>query len=341
MKVRELGEFGLIERLAEMIPRGRARPTAARERLIIGIGDDAAAWYSDTSIQLATVDSLIQDVHFSLDTASWEEVGWKSLAVNVSDIAAMGGLPEYALISLGLPGDTEIEDVIAFYRGMIDLAGEYEVNIVGGDTVSAPQVVINITVLGSTGSEDGKILTRSAARPGDRIAVTGTLGAAGAGVEMLGKGLTFGPGVTASLRKACLRPRPRVAEGRLLIEHGVRSAIDISDGLIADLNHICQESRVGARVEVDRVPVSPAVKECFADRALELALSGGEDYELLFTAVSDTIDRVGMTASCPITVIGEITAEGVNETVLVDSSGNPVSLPGTGWDHFSAARNQK
>jgi thiamine-monophosphate kinase len=323
MKVRELGEFGLIERLAEMIPRGRAGPTAARERLIIGIGDDAAAWYSDTSIQLATVDSLIQDVHFSLDIASWEEVGWKSLAVNVSDIAAMGGLPEYALISLGLPGDTEIEDVIAFYRGMIDLAGEYEVNIIGGDTVSA------------------KILTRSAARPGDRIAVTGTLGAAGAGVEMLGKGLTFGPGVTASLRKACLRPRPRVAEGRLLIEHGVRSAIDISDGLIADLNHICQESRVGARVEVDRVPVSPAVKECFADRALELALSGGEDYELLFTAVSDTIDRVGMTASCPITVIGEITAEGVNETVLVDSSGNPVSLPGTGWDHFSAARNQK
>ena len=341
MKVRELGEFGLIERLNGMIPRGRGRPTAARERLIIGIGDDAAAWYGDTSIQLATVDSLIQDVHFSLNTASWEEVGWKSLAVNVSDIAAMGGLPGYALISLGLPGDTGVEDVIALYRGMIDLAGEYEVDIIGGNTVSAPQVVINVTVLGSTGSGDGQILTRSAARPGDLIAVTGTLGAAAAGVEILGKGLTFEPGATASLRKACLHPRPRVAEGRLLVEHGVKAAIDISDGLIADLNHICQESRVGARVEVDRVPISPAVKECFPDRALELALSGGEDYELLFTAAADNIDRVRMAASCPVTVIGEIASEGVNETVLVDSHGNPVSLPGTGWDHYNAARNQK
>jgi thiamine-monophosphate kinase len=127
----------------------------------------------------------------------------------------------------------------------------------------------------------------------------------------------------------------------LLVEHGVKTAIDISDGLITDLNHICQESRVGARVEVDRVPISPAVKECFAARALELALSGGEDYELLFTAAADNIDRVRMAASCPITVIGEITAEGVNETVLVDSRGKPVSLPGTGWDHFSAARSQK
>ncbi|HUV43305.1 MAG TPA: thiamine-phosphate kinase [Dehalococcoidales bacterium] len=341
MKVRELGEFGLIERLNGMIPRGRGRPTAARERLIIGIGDDAAAWYGDTSIQLATVDSLIQDVHFSLNTASWEEVGWKSLAVNVSDIAAMGGLPGYALISLGLPGDTGVEDVIALYRGMIDLAGEYEVDIIGGNTVSAPQVVINVTVLGSTGSKDGQILTRSAARPGDLIAVTGTLGAAAAGVEILGKGLTCEPGATASLRKACLHPRPRVAEGRLLVEQGVKTAIDISDGLIADLNHICQESRVGARVEVDRVPISPAVKECFPDRALELALSGGEDYELLFTAAADNIDRVRMAASCPITVIGEIASEGVNETVLVDSHGNPVSLPGTGWDHYNAARNQK
>ena len=341
MKVRELGEFGLIERLNGMIPRGRGRPTAASERLIIGIGDDAAAWYGDTSIQLATVDSLIQDVHFSLNTASWEEVGWKSLAVNVSDIAAMGGLPGYALISLGLPGDTGVEDVIALYRGMIDLAGEYEVDIIGGNTVSAPQVVINVTVLGSTGSGDGQILTRSAARPGDLIAVTGILGAAAAGVEILGKGLTFEPGATASLRKACLHPRPRVAEGRLLVEHGVKAAIDISDGLIADLNHICQESRVGARVEVDRVPISLAVKECFPDRALELALSGGEDYELLFTAAADNIDRVRMAASCPITVIGEIASEGVNETVLVDSHGNPVSLPGTGWDHYNAARNQK
>ena len=340
MKVRELGEFGLIDRLAEMVSGGRGKPSAARERLIVGIGDDTAAWRGDSSIQLATVDSLVQDVHFSLETATWEEVGWKSLAVNVSDIAAMGGLPAYALVSLGLPGDTEVEDVIALYRGMVELAAEYRVEIVGGDTVSAPQVVINVTVFGTAGSEEGQILRRSAARSGDRVAVTGVLGAAAAGVEMLGKGLELEAAAAAALREACLRPRPRVAEGRLLVEHGVRAAIDISDGLIADLNHICQESGVGARVDVDRVPVAPAVRQSFGDRALELALAGGEDYELLFTAGAERIERVRAAASCPVTVIGEITTEASGVTTLVDTRGSPVRLPGTGWDHFRAARRQ-
>ena len=340
MKVRELGEFGLIARLAEMISPARGSAPAAGTGLIIGIGDDAAAWHGDTSIQLATVDSLIQDIHFSLGTTSWEDLGWKSLAVNVSDIAAMGGLPRYALVSLGLPGDIEVEDVLALYRGMIGLAEEFELRIIGGDTVSAPQVVINVTVLGSTGSQDGRILTRSAARPGDRVAVTGTLGAAAAGVEMLAKHTSFEPGAAASLREAWLRPRPRVAEGRLLVEQGVKAAIDVSDGLVADLNHVCRESRVGARVEVERVPVSPAVAECFGDRALELALAGGEDYELLFTAAADHIDRVRTAASTPVTVVGEITAEGIGVTTLGDSRGDPFSLPGTGWDHFREARSQ-
>ena len=335
MKVRELGEFGLIDRLAEMIP------PAVGTRTIIGIGDDAAAWYGDASIQLATVDSLVEDIHFSLSTASWEEVGWKSLAVNVSDIAAMGGLPCYALVSLGLPGDTEVEDVLALYRGMIGLAGEFQLQIVGGDTVSAPQVVINVTVLGSSGSADGRILMRSAARPGDLVAVTGTLGAAAAGVEMLAGHTSFETGAAACLKEACLRPRPRVAEGRLLVEHGVEAAIDVSDGLVADLNHICRASRVGARVEIDRVPVSPAVTECFGDRALALALAGGEDYQLLFTAAAGHIERVRAATSTPVTVIGEITAEGVGATTLVDSHGKPFSLPGTGWDHFHEARSQQ
>ena len=119
MKVSEIGEFGLIDLLAEMANRARGKQKASAQQLIIGVGDDTAAWYGDTSVQLATVDSLIQDTHFSLNTASWEEVGWKSLAVNLSDIAAMGGLPGYALVSLALPYDTEVENVTALYQGMI------------------------------------------------------------------------------------------------------------------------------------------------------------------------------------------------------------------------------
>lgn len=341
MKVHELGEFGLIERLSEMIAGQGRKPSVADNQLIIGIGDDAAAWKSDCLIQLATTDSLIEDIHFTLETATWEEIGWKSLAVNLSDIAGMGGLPRYALVSLGLPGDTEVEDITDLYSGVIEIAGEYEVAIIGGDTVSAPQVVISITVLGDNGTPDGRILTRSAALPGDRIAVTGTLGAAAGGLEMFRSDFSFRPEAVVSLREACLRPHPRVAEGRLLVEHGILAAMDISDGLVADLDHICRMSGVGARVEVDRVPVSPVVKECFLDRTLEFALSGGEDYELLFTGTSENIDRVKAAASCPVTVIGEIVADDTHTTILVDNAGSPVSLPGTGWDHFRTGRSQK
>ncbi len=336
MKVSDLGEFGLIDLLAKMAYGAQDKEIEAWQQLILGIGDDAAAWYGDASIQLATVDSLIQDVHFSLGIASWEELGWRALAANLSDIAAMGGLPKYALVSLALPDSTEVEDVTALYRGMIELAQQFEVAIVGGDISSAPLLVINITILGSTKSQAQHILTRSAAKAGEKVAVTGYLGAAAAGLEVLTKHLSLEPEATASLKKAFLQPYPRIAEGQILVEQGVRTAIDISDGLISDLRHICQASQVSARIETDCVPIQPAVKANFGDRALELALSGGEDYELLFTASAEIIGKVKAAASCSITVIGEITADKAGEITLVDGKGNPVSLPKAGWEHFTA-----
>ena len=335
MKVSELGEFGLIDLLAEMAYATQDKKIRAWQQLILGIGDDTAAWSGDDSIQLATVDSLIQGVHFTLDITSWEELGWRALAANLSDIAAMGGLPRYALVSLALPGDTEVEDVTALYRGMLELAQQFEVAIVGGDTSSAPLLVINITILGSSISRDKGILTRSAAKPGEKVAVTGYLGTAAAGLEMLTKHLQFDSEATASLKKAFLQPYPRVAEGQILVEQGVRAAIDISDGLISDLRHICKASQVSARIEVDRLPIAPAVKANFSDRALEFALSGGEDYELLFTTSEDIIGKVRAAASCPITVVGEITADKAGEITLIDEKGNPVNLSKAGWEHFT------
>jgi len=324
MKVSELGEFGLIDLLAKMVGGGQD------ERLLIGIGDDAAAWQGDASIQLATVDSFIQDVHFPSGIASWQELGWKALAVNLSDIAAMGGVPRYALVSLALPEDTEVDDVTALYTGMLDLAQQYGVAIIGGDIVSAPLVAITITILGS--NQKKQLLTRSAAEPGEQVAVTGELGAAAAGLEMLSKGLQLDLEAATRLRNAFLHPYPRIAEGQLLLEQGVKTAIDISDGLISDLNQICKASQVGARVEIDRVPIEPTVRAQFSDKSLELALSGGEDYELLFAAGAEVIDKVKRAASCPITVIGEIVAgKGVT---LVDRQGNPSNLGKAGWEHF-------
>ena len=335
MKVSELGEFGLIDLLAKATYNAQDKNLAPWQHLIIGIGDDAAAWHSDASIQLATVDSLIQDVHFSLTTTSWKELGWKALAANISDIAAMGGIPRYALVSLALPGHTEVEDITALYQGMIELAQQFEVAIIGGDTSSAPIVTIGITVLGSTRNHDKHILTRSAAETGDKIAVTGYLGTAAAGLEMLTEKLELDHETTGSLKESFLRPYPRIAESQVLMEHEVKTAIDISDGLISDLNHLCKASRVGARLEVERVPILPAVKNSFGDKSLELALTGGEDYELLFTASASIIDRIKAAASCPITVIGEIIADNLYEVTLINRKGTPFSIAKAGWEHFT------
>ena len=335
MKLSELGEFGLIDLLAKMAHAGQDKQAAPWQKLLVGIGDDAAAWYGDASIELATVDSLIQGVHFTPDITTWHELGWKALAIGLSDIAAMGGVPKYALVSLGLPDNTEVADVTELFRGMIELGQQFAVAIAGGDTSSAPLVTLNTTVFGSTREQSQHILTRSAARASERVAVTGYLGAAAAGLEMLKKQLPLDREASASCRQAFLRPYPRVAEGQLLVSLGVKAAIDISDGLIADLSHICQASKVGARIEVDLVPVHPAVKNNFGDKSLEMALSGGEDYELLFTASNEVIDRVRNQASCPITVIGDVVADKMGKVTLVDRQGKPFKPAKTGWQHFA------
>ena len=325
----------MIDLLAKMVNSSPDKQVASWQQLLIGIGDDAAAWYGDASTQLATVDSFIQDVHFSLGVTSWEDLGWKAMAVNLSDIAAMGGSPRYALVSLALPDHTEVGDVTALYKGMIELARLLGVIIIGGDVIAAPLVVITITILGSAG-RDKHILTRSVAKAGEQVAVTGYLGAAAAGLEMLTKQLQFNPEDATYLKKALFRPYPRIIEGQLLVEQGVETAIDISDGLVSDLTQICKASQVGARIEVDRVPVQSVVKVNFGEKCLKLALSGGEDYELLFTGSAKTIDKVKRTGICPVTVIGEIVADKIGEVDLVDSQGNPFNLDNGGWEHFIA-----
>jgi thiamine-monophosphate kinase len=335
MKVSEIGEFGLIARLAKMAQNAKDKDAVAWQQLIIGIGDDAAAYFANNEIQLATVDSLVQDVHFSLSYMSWQELGCKSIAVNLSDIAAMGGFPRYALVSLGLPPDTEVENVIELYRGMFDIAGKFGLAIVGGDTVSSPVVFVSVTVIGSAGDRKRGMLRRSAAKPGDKIAVTNSLGASAGGLKMLQKNLKFAPKYAKQLRQAHLLPNPRVSEGQLLVENGVKCGMDVSDGLIGDLAHICAESKVGARINVDLVPVSPAAAACFGELGLEMALTGGEDYELLFTAGTQIMNKVIKAMPCPVMVVGEITAENTGKVKLVDNSGKPFRIKKTGWDHFS------
>lgn len=333
MKVSELGEFGLIELLAKIVgqPKGK--------QVLIGIGDDAACWRTGASTQIATSDSLIQDVHFTLSTTTWRQLGWKALAVNLSDIAAMGGLPQYALVSLGLPGDTEVASVAELYEGIEELARLFDVSIVGGDSVGAPVVMVSLAVVGKA-EKNQSVLTRSAAAPGELIAVTGYLGASAAGLTMLQGVLELylkDEETAGQLKEAHLRPHPRVVEGQALARHGVKAAIDLSDGLISDLGKLCKASGVGARLFTSQIPVHPVVRNSFGTDAVQLALSGGEDYELLFTARSEVIDRVRGAIACPVTVIGETVAE-PEMVKVIDEHGNELSVEKAGWEHFVKGR---
>ncbi len=331
MKVSDIGQFGLIDRLAGLVEAAKDENAPAWQELILGMGDDCAAWHAH-GVELAHVDAQIEGIHFRPEFGSWRELGWKALAVITSDIAAKGGTPTYALVSLTLPDDTEVETVTELYQGMLELAKEVGVVIVGGHISSAPLLTVTITVFGRAGEG---ILLRGTARVGDKIAVTGDLGGAAAYIEMLNQKLKFDEKTVKALKAAFLRPYPRIAEGKILLGEGIRTAMDISDGIMSDLGHILRASGVGARIEAECIPIQPEVKASFARQALELALGGGEDYELLFTGSGEAIRRAKAKMTILVTVIGEIIAEPVGVITVVDAQGKPVNLSRTGWDHFA------
>jgi thiamine-monophosphate kinase len=332
MKVSELGEFGLIGILADIVGRGKERGVAPAEKLLTGIGDDAAVWQGENYLQLATTDSLVEGVHFDPGTVSWEEIGYKAIAVNLSDIAAMGGTPEYCLVSLALPGETDVDDVKQLYYGMSGIADQFGTAIAGGNVSSAREVMITVTIFGIL--KGSSALTRSGARVGDKIAITGYTGLSAAWVKMMKTVLPLDMESAALLRQAHLKPVPRIEEGRNLLKYGVKAAIDISDGLIADLTHICEASKVGAVLHEDLVPVHPVLETYFPDDRYQLVFTGGEDYELLFTAPDDIMKDVERNVSCPVHPVGEITGEVDEHVIIIDGKGSRVRFRKSGWAHF-------
>lgn len=334
MNVSEIGEFGLIALLTDLIQRtNRPNPTSAlQEGLLVDIGDDAAAWKCQGQVQLITADSLLEDVHFHFPDITWEELGYKAIAINLSDIAAMGGIPQYALASLSLPSYTDIESILDMYWGMIALANRYEVKVIGGNVTASDKLIINITVTGYALNKN--ILKRSAALPGDKIAITGFTGLSSAGMEMMLQNINFEDDAAALFRTKHNRPEPRIEQGQLMLKSGVKCAIDISDGLLSDLKHICEMSGVTAVINQDAVPIHPVLKANFPENYLEMALTGGEDYELLFTATPTVMNKVKRLLKDDTFVIGEIEAGTAGDIFIVDSKGNRNTWQKLGWDHF-------
>jgi thiamine-monophosphate kinase len=325
----------LIGRIREPVARGLGVNT--------GIGDDTAVLQPTAgAVLLATTDLLVEDIHFRRRWASPCDIGWKAMAVNLSDIAAMGGRPRWALVAVALPASVEVDDVDSFYLGMRDAAAPHDVVIVGGDTSASPdRWMITVTVLGE---HAGVPALRSAARRGDAVLVTGTLGRSSAGLALLeaaeerARGL--GDVLRDELTRAHLRPIARVAEGRwLAAQTDVHAMMDCSDGLATDLAHICEESGVGARVTLDRLPVSQAVREAsraLGRDALHWAVSGGEDYELLLTCDPGAVQalRAGLleATGTPLTAIG-VVEDAASGLIYLDACGEPVTF-GRGYEHF-------
>jgi len=307
---------------------GRRRPARG---VVVGPGQDCAVVDAGRGRWLLTIDALVDGVHFEPAWLSPQQLGEKSFLVNASDIAAMGGQPRFCVVNLSVPPAYRERDLRAVQRGIVAAARRCGAAVVGGNLTRATALSVSIALLGTA---PHRIVTRRGARPGDRVYVTGTLGDAAAAVRLLQANVAA---PSAPLLRRFRRPTPRLRAGRVLAEMGIVSAmIDVSDGVVQDLGHICRESRVGAEVRTAEIPLSAAYRRLHG-KDPRLALRGGEDYELLCTVPVrhvSTLQRQRARLGCPITCIGTITSG--RRIGVVDDTGRALPLAARGFDHFRA-----
>jgi thiamine-monophosphate kinase len=327
-------ELNLIKR----IQRLTSRSSLPGPRLVLPIGDDAAAIRGrKDSLFLVSTDALVEGIHFDLRYFSPEDLGWKALAVNLSDIAAMGGTPLYFTTSIAVPRTRNSGWIRKVYQGMLQLASKFQVHLIGGDTCASPQgVFLDVTILGEV--KPREMLTRKGARPGDILFVTGDLGGSAAGLELLKRHSRLARRYPEFIHRH-LRPAPRSHIGRFLASRRLASSlIDISDGLSTDLHHLCEQSRVGAVTDADKIPMaktSGKLRALLPRTALDYALNGGEDYELLFTVPPKLKSKIPKGfQGIAIHEIGWITDE-AGQCYLLDH-GRRRKLLARGFDHFAA-----
>lgn len=324
MKISDIGEFGFIDAIKD-------QTIYDPSSVVLGIGDDGAVYTTRPGWQQITViDTMVEGSHFIIGkTATWYDVGYKAVASNLSDIAAMGGVPTQLVLSTALAPTMDVEDAKELYRGIKDICQHYGVNILGGDTVTSNQgAVITVSAFGEI--ETGKAICRSGAQPGDVVAVSHTIGDSGAGLDVLLHGTSAYP----ALKKAHQFPVPQVELGRLLVKHHGHSLNDISDGLASESNEIAKASHVDLHLVRDDIPCSDELLAWSRETGQapwHFVFNGGEDYELVFTM--SPADFQTLQAEFPaVTAIGTVTAG--KGQVWLRHDGVETVLPPTGWTHF-------
>jgi len=353
MKISRIGEFELIERIKKRVEKNY--PTSENKRVVAGIGDDAAVVEAyGEKLLVATTDTMVESVHFNTEDTEFEKIGHKAMVSCISDIIAMGGKPGYALISLALSKKNLTGDVDGLYRGMLRCGRKFGVRIVGGDVVSSPRnAVITVTLFGEVAR--GRVIYRSGAKVGDKILVTGNFGDSAAGLEILKGGWKIA--AESDYIRRCkkklinrhLLPQPRVEEAEIISRKRLAtSMIDSSDGLDLSVKFICQASKVGAKIWLEKIPISPSLSYLSsgreraspsgiegAIRTLTFALYGGEDYELIFTVPGRKVDKV-LKDVPHTTMIGEIVPAKWRVRYL-DRESREVKLKGRGYEHFKTS----
>jgi thiamine-monophosphate kinase len=315
-RIEAIGESGFLDRLLPNLPLHRG--------VLVGPGDDCAVIQSGRKKLLITTDALVEGAHFRTGWLSPRQLGRKAYLVNLSDIAAMGGTPRFCVLSAGVPHGFPVRDLMRIHRGLADAARESGAAVVGGNLTHCERLFLSVTLIGGV---PGQPVTRSGGRPGDFIYVTGLLGDAALGVKLLQRD----PKARGGAVRRFAEPQPRLRVGQLLSKGLASAMIDVSDGLLRDLHHLCAASRVGARLEIDRVPCSAAVRR--ADPML--ALTGGEDYELLWTISprrSSHMERLRQKFDCTFTRIGQLMPRSYG--IRIYDGRRRVRVDRDGFDHL-------
>ena len=313
MKVKDIGEFGLIDRISKK---------SKDKNVLVGIGDDAAVYKTKKGLEVVTTDTLVEGDHFRREWFSAKQIGKKALEINVSDIASMGGIPKYALVSLAIPSSLDVDFVEELYKGMWNVCDKYEIEIIGGNMTHCETIVISISLIGEV--EEKNLCLRSGAKPGDLIFVSGHLGNGRAGLRLFQENVEG----FNKIRKNYLEPKAQLDFSKKTAPF-VNSMIDVSDGLASEIGHICDKSKCGAIIYKDKIPINEDVRTLankLNEDEYDYALFGGEDFELVYSVSKNNIKKINGF------LIGEITK---GKKVKLKTEGKEKIITDKGYDHFS------
>lgn len=312
MKISDIGEFGLIDRISKK---------SKDKNVLVGIGDDAAVYKTDKGLQVVTTDTLIEGDHFRKEWFTPKQIGKKSIEINVSDIAAMGAVPRYVLVSLAIPNDLDVSFIEEIYKGMWSVCDKYGIEIIGGNMTHCDTIVISITLTGE--AKKNNLCLRRGAKPGDLIFVSGHLGNGRAGLRLFQENIEG----FNKIRKNYLEPKAQLDFSKNIAPY-VNSMIDVSDGLASEIRHICDESKCGAIIYKDKIPINEEVRNLVIqlnEDEYDYALYGGEDFQLVYTVSKDKYEKINGF------LIGEVTKE---RDIFLSFKGKEKKLIDEGYDHF-------